>query len=216
MSCYPGLDLNLWPSGELLHFAPIFLHRQGSRELPSSAVKAWPRCPVACFAGGGGIRSQVQPLWIWGEGEHGRFPSWGKGLVMQLGKNETKQLLFPSGSERVCDVKVEPSLPKDYRIFFFLFWGVGLGDWFTCFFGKSLKQCCFPFLGAIVPCAADSLPSPSSPSWEALSWWCVGSALIFGLLSFVLLRSLLFFYNFCLDPHHRVHKNRCFGADGEN
>lgn len=48
---------------------------------------------------------------------------------MQLGKNETKQLLFPSGSERVCDVKVEPSLPKDYRIFFSSFegWGWGIG-----------------------------------------------------------------------------------------
>lgn len=46
---------------------------------------------------------------------------------MQLGKNETKQLLFPSGSERVCDVKVEPSLPKDYRIFFFPLLRGGVG-----------------------------------------------------------------------------------------
>ena len=106
------------------------------------------------------------------------------------------------------------SSAKDYGIFFFLFfWGVGLGRLvYLFFFFKSLKQCCFPFLEAIVPGAADSLPSHSSLSWEALSWWCMGSALVSGLLSFVLLRSL-FLCIFCQDPHHRVHKNSCSSAD---
>lgn len=69
-------DLSSWPSGQLLHFAPVSLCCQGS----------W----------GAGIRGQAQPLQIGGEGECGRFPSWGKGLVVQLGGENIKQSSFSS------------------------------------------------------------------------------------------------------------------------
>ena len=86
-----------------------------------------------------------------------------------MGKNQTKQLLFPSGLERVCDVKVELSQRLwNFFLSLFLRGGVRAIGVFVFFF-KSLKQCCFPFLEAIVPGAADSLPSHSSLSWEALS-----------------------------------------------
>lgn len=101
--------MNSLPSDDLLDFAPISSHCKSSWEVLSSTVKA----QTCCLVGGRGIKSLVQPLQIGREGEGGRFPSWGKGLVMQLGENQTKQLLFPSGSEWVCDVKVKLSLPKD-------------------------------------------------------------------------------------------------------
>lgn len=70
------------------------------------------------------MRSQAQPLQVGGGNVEGFLPG-EKGLVMQLGgggKNQTKQLLFPSGSEWGVDVKVELSLPKDYgNVFSFLF-----------------------------------------------------------------------------------------------
>lgn len=45
---------------------------------------------------GAGIRSQAQPLQIAGEGECGRFPSWGKRQIMQLEGEKIKQSSFSS------------------------------------------------------------------------------------------------------------------------
>lgn len=77
-------DLSSWPSGELLlHFAPVSLHCEGSwgagNEEPGTAFADWR---------GRGVW-KVSFL-----GKRVGNGAWGGG------ENQTKQLLFPSGSEQ--------------------------------------------------------------------------------------------------------------------
>lgn len=66
-------------------------------------------------------------------------------------KKPNKAASLPFWLRGGCDVKVELSLPKDYgNVFSFLFLRGG-GLVYIGFSVKSLKQCCFPFPGAIVP-----------------------------------------------------------------
>lgn len=69
--------------------------------MPSTLLKeSMALLSLGLFQWGGGIVSQAQPLQIGGEGECGRFPSWGRGLVTLPGKikqSSSSSLLVQSG-----------------------------------------------------------------------------------------------------------------------
>lgn len=112
-----------------------------------------------------------------GKGERGRFPSWGKGLVMQRREkksNKAASLPFwlgegvgcqgsPEHSQRLWDFLFFPLF-----FFFLIFWGWGWGIGLYALLLNLSNNAASPSLKRLFPVGL-TLPSPSSPSWEALS-----------------------------------------------
>lgn len=97
VSFYPGLDSNLRPSAELLRFAPISSRRQGSWQRSSSVVGHMaPVVPWPVSPGGGGTRSQVQPLRIGGERGARKVSFLGKRVGNAAPGKKIKQSSFSS------------------------------------------------------------------------------------------------------------------------